>query len=700
MASSKTVPGPARSWIFDSVSAAAVGALAAALVESWLRLDGVMVRLAGAGYTVLGLWPALALGSMIARLALAGWLPEGTSAPPAGATGIRPLPRLPAHVLSLFVVISLSLLALGAVAWGTVAWAALNTAFHARTLAALAPMPIVACGALIAALAWPVARGLARLFHGIDARRRGRRARPLFTGWRVGLFIAAVALAAALLLLRFLRVQIGLPLWPIAAPLLAMAMAPALALAAAAAWHLAAARLGRLRAAGRIASLVAAAATAGALWLRATEPALLLDVWGHPVLAATVIGRVHSLEALRGDLNPAAVALAPLPGVTTHPDVVLITIDTVRADRVPPQNPAAAMPTLAGLVARGAVFTRAFAPSSTTRRSLPSLVTSLAPTRVRGRMSGWALQLDPRHVLLAERFAAAGYETAGFLCCDHFWARSAERDMGWSRGLQTLQLTRDGAQLAEQARRWLAERAASAPAGAPTGAARRPLFVWVHLLEPHEWNGGALLLPPAAEVLPRYDATLARVDAMVATVMGGLARSPRPPLVAITSDHGEGLGEHGAVFHSANLYNSLLRIPLVIAGPGVVPAQHAEVVSLLDVAPTLIELAGFAPPPPPVYEGRSLAQLAQGRRQSDDEGGYAYAAMLPDHDVTERREAIVRGRWKLISSRRGLELYDYIADPKEETNLAGSAPQRAELWQLLMLRRGIDERSPFTPLAR
>src|SRR5690606_38920534 len=111
----------------------------------------------------------------------------------------------------------------------------------------------------------------------------------------------------------------------------------------------------------------------------------------------------------------------------------LITIDTVRADATPPYGGSAEMPALAALGERGAVFSWAFAPSNVTRRSIPSMVIGLAPNRIRGRVVGWALRVDPRHVLLAERLRAGGYETAGFMCCAGFW--SPEVRTGLQRGL-------------------------------------------------------------------------------------------------------------------------------------------------------------------------------------------------------------------------------------------------------------------------
>lgn len=660
----------ARRWSLPSLGAAAAGALIGASTEAVLRVDGIATQLASLGYAVLGMWPTLAMALLIARLLRLGWTPPVVNQ----GSGAR--------WLAVAIVGVLALIALGWTAWFTVVWATFHTAFKPNTLALLLPIAVVGCGALVLAAAWPCTRALTHALVLVDARWQKRHGVALLTGRRVAVAMASAVASALAALGYVIRLRLG-------AIDLAFALAPLLAVLVAVIfqhWLVATRRYAVAVAACAVASTAVVVGFA----VRSTDPAQLLDAWAQPTIASEVIERVHSLEALRGSVSPAAAALLAHPGVD-HPDVVLITIDTFRADRAPPLGASATMPTLAALAARGTAFTRAFAAGNVTRRSLPSLVTSLAATRVRGQMYGWALRLDPRHVLLAERFAASGYQTAGFLCCEGFWAPA--RKLGLNRGLQVLQLTEVGETLAEQARSWLAGRRAAGE--------RRPLFLWMHFMEPHKWNGSSVLLPAPEQVRAQYDATLTRVDAMLATVFEGLASSPaRPTIIAITADHGEGLGDHGAAYHSTNLYNSQLQIPLIIAGPGVVAQTAAEVVGLVDVAPTLIDLAGFQVPPAPQFEGRSLAGLLRGQRASDDDGGYAFAAMIPDRVVQERRSAVMRGRWKMISSAAGLELYDTLNDPGELRNLANTAPQAAEMKKLLDARKDLDAQSPFGKLSR
>ena len=146
-------------------------------------------------------------------------------------------------------------------------------------------------------------------------------------------------------------------------------------------------------------------------------------------------------------------------------------------------------------------------------------------------------------------------------------------------------------------------------------------------------------------------------------------------IVIVTADHGEGLGEHGQPYHSTDLYNSQIRVPFVVAGPGIKPGRVSETISLTDLTPTVLELAGFVPPSGRMMDGRSLADLARGTRESVPDSGLAFAAMIKDRSNPGGVTALVRGRWKMIDNGSSLELYDVHADPDEKSNLATTRPQ-------------------------
>jgi arylsulfatase A-like enzyme len=372
------------------------------------------------------------------------------------------------------------------------------------------------------------------------------------------------------------------------------------------------------------------------------------------------------------------------PGAA-HPDVVLVTHDTVRGDLTPPLGGAAEMPNLAGLAGEGAVFEWAFSPGNVTRRSLPSLATGRSPPRVLGRVAGWALKLDPRHVLLAERFAAAGYDTAGFFCCDsHFGARHA---LGLERGFEHVEIAYGAGELAARLARFLAARRSD-----------RPLYVWMHFIEPHNWEKDHPATAEARSARQRYMLALAEVDRHLGAVLAAAwapARRARTVL-AVTADHGESLGDHRSRTHAKTLFNSEVRVPLVIAGPGIAPRRIRRPVGLVDLAPTLLDLAGFVPPGMPEMDGVSLAPVLAGERAGIDDGA-AYVVQMPDRSVKNGLRAVVVGRFKLIvdGEDRPVGLYDYVADRAETRDLAAANPDVvARLQAELRRRTTIDRVAP------
>ena len=430
-----------------------------------------------------------------------------------------------------------------------------------------------------------------------------------------------------------------------------------------------------------------AAALTAALWLRYQRPAAMLEIWGEAHVSGLAVDTLWDVSRLRG---PAA---APRPRAgASHPDLVLITIDTVRADHTPLYGGTAEMPALVGLAAEGTVFDWAFSPSNVTRRSLPAIALGVSAPRLRGRVAGWALKLDPRHVLLAERLRAAGYDTAGFFCCgSHF---GAEHKLGLIRGLDHVELEKDGVKLSHMAARWLAARAARRP--------RRPLFLWVHFIEPHMWAHAHRTANGSHAVGPRYDLGLADADRALGTLLQSVWSAPRRDhtYLIVTADHGESLGDHGFPYHSTLTYDSETHVPLVAVGPGIPRRRIEHVTSLVGVAPTLLDLAGFVPPGMPWMDGHSFAPLLLGKVTDTPHAGEAYIAMVRDRSVPYGERALVEGRYKLIARDKGatehLELYDVVADPGEHHDLVRSRPELvARLRPRLEARRALDEVDPF-----
>ncbi|HEX2687243.1 MAG TPA: sulfatase [Kofleriaceae bacterium] len=665
---------PALRWLVPSAVASCAGALVAGLVEG--ADAGIVGAVATSGFLALVAVPALLAASAIVRGIVMAWQPGELGRQLVDADGAAP------RLAGWAGVIGLGLVALGAAMFQSV-WALyMHTAFKPLTMSFLEPAFAIATMLAILALSRPVARLFAWIAHRLDERwrRRGRR-----TLLRPRIILATAGLSALAMVYALWWIVVRPRIGPLDTSLL---HAPLAGLAAAGGMHAVWPRLGRARPVVGIGAAVATVAVlAIAVIATFSRPSLTLEIWGDRPLAGLAIEALFDLEALRARISLAEFRPTARPGAA-HPDILLITIDTVRADHTPPYGGQADMPALRDLAARGTVFDWAFSPSNVTRRSIPSMVIGLGPHRVRGRVVGWALRVDPRHVLLAERLRAGGYDTAGFMCCEGFWGK--EFHTGLERGLAHLEIDAHGPTLARRAQDWLAAR--------EHDAAQPPLFLWMHILEPHNWT--QVTGEPHKEPDRRtfYDRSLAASDRMVQDVLTALEhRAPdRTPIVIVTADHGEALGEHGQRFHSTDLYNAQIRVPLVIAGPGIKPQHVPETVSLTDLVPTVLDLAGFVPPPGPSLDGRSIAELATGVRAGDPDGGVAFAAMIKDRSNPGGLTAVIRGRWKLVDNHANLELYDTRKDPDEHDNVLGQHPQEAaELRTLLDARTAAAAVSPF-----
>jgi arylsulfatase A-like enzyme len=660
-------------WLWPSLPATALALVVAGVAESLRAGDAPLALATSVGLATAYAGPPALGASLVLRGLWLGWRPVELGErlrEPGGAS-----PRLWAWLAYL----AIAAAALATVTRVAVLSVARMTAFKPLGVSLLMPLFVVPAALVLVALSRPCVDGLAALVRHADARLARRLGRPVATA-RVGL-IGALCLTVILPLAAwyiFVKPRIGFVDTRVALyPAIAVVLVPV-------AHRLVRRRHGRALAAASVG--VAVAAMAAALWVRTSRPVLILDIWDRPTVASEAIDRLIDLEAMRRELSVKAFRPVERPGAT-HPDVILITFDTVRADRTPLLGGPAAMPHLAGLGQRGVVFEWAFSPGNVTRRSLPSLATGASPSRIRGKVRGWALRLDPRHVVVFERFRAAGYATAGFLCCEGFF--DPKRRLGLTRGIDHLVIDRDGATLAAEARAWFEARRAAGD--------RTPAMVWLHFIESHNWYEESREIAAQSD-RARYDHVLGKVDGFLGSVLAGFDSVPaaQSPIVVVTADHGEGLMDHAHAFHSSDLYNSQTRVPLVISGPGITPGRRREPVALVDLAPTLLDLAGFEPPGMPQMDGRSLADLVTGRRADDPDGGFAYAEMVRDRFVSKEVRSLVRGRWKLIDAGGQSELYDIRSDPDERRDLTRipSPPPELSKMRAAMLRRLRDDRIP------
>ena len=649
-----------------TAAAVCLGAVATGAFEA-ITAHGPIDALATIGFVAMIALPVFAVVALVGRALVAAWQPRAAIAYFVEDNGAAPA------LAGWIVAAGLGLASLGGSLFVSTVVLGANTPFKPLTVGFASGAVTAIAALLIVAVTLPLARLFTRVARAVD--RRGV-LRP-----RTILVATAVVLLAG-----------GYALWRLAvAPRLGPLelggfVAPVIGLVVVGVGHVV---VRRRRLVGALAALVIAAALGTAAYARLADPMLTLAIWGERPVAGFAVDHLFDLDAIRNNVTLAMFRPTATAGAA-HPDIVLVTIDTVRADHTPPYGGKADMPVLSSLASRGATFEWAFSPSNVTRRSIPSMVIGLAPNRLHGRVVGWALRVDPRYVLLAERLHAAGYDTAGFMCCYGFWA--PEVHTGLQRGLEHIELEPNGHQLAKLARSWIGARELRTPG--------KPLFVWMHILEPHNWTATTGEPHNDDERQRFYDRALQQADSMVAELLTsfGDRRPEQAPIVIVTADHGEALGDHGQPFHSTDLYDSQTHVPLVIAGPGIEHVRIPETVSLVDLVPTIVQLAGFEAPSGPSIDGRSLAELATGRRAPDPEGGVAFAAMIRDRSNPGGVVAIVHGRWKLIDNDGREELYDVHLDPSEKQNLIADPRGAAvlpELRALLHERVAAGDRSPF-----
>lgn len=365
--------------------------------------------------------------------------------------------------------------------------------------------------------------------------------------------------------------------------------------------------------------------------------------------------------ALLGALLLITLAAAPSP----RPDVLLITIDTLRADSVGfAGNRGVQTPVLDRLAAAGRVFTDAHAHNVVTLPSHVNILTGLYPYE-HGIRDNTGFRLSGDIPTLATVLRDAGYATGAFV-----GSYPLDSEFGLDRGFQVYDdRTTRGASDDEFG---MAERRGDEVVAAALewwkAKQGGPRFLWVHLYDPH-----APYAPPEP-FASRYRQTpylgeVAATDSFLAPLLGPLLDRPdgKTPsaLVVVTSDHGEGLGEHGEATHGLFAYESTLKVPLVVWGPGVKPGRDGRPARHVDIFPTVLQTVGVkAPPFRAERAGRSLL-TAPGPELT-----LSYFEALSAN--LNRGWAPLRGvlrQGRKVIALPVPELYDLAKDPGESKNL-------------------------------
>ena len=374
------------------------------------------------------------------------------------------------------------------------------------------------------------------------------------------------------------------------------------------------------------------------------------------------------------------------------PSIILISIDTLRADHLSCYGYGRVeTPHLDAFTQGGTLFSAANSQVPLTLPSHLTLLTSTYPFFNGVEDNGETV--PPNTVTVATLFKSRGYRTGAFV-----GGFPLDRRFGLALGFDVYDSTfnevpeigsdeikRLGAEVVAAANKWLDANSNS------------PLFLFLHLYDMHEpYN-----LPASygARFGTGYDAELRYVDEQIGVFWDSLRRHNllERSLVILTSDHGESLGEHGETTHGYFIYQSTLWVPLIVhwpAGSGSFPAKIDEPVGLMDVAPTILQIAGL--PQPAGSQGRSLMELWRSGAPKTTRDVYSENLSLHKQFGCSPLRALRTGRYKYIDAPKP-ELYDLATDPGETRNLY--AQQRslalASKQKLAVLRARYQGRRPL-----
>lgn len=366
-----------------------------------------------------------------------------------------------------------------------------------------------------------------------------------------------------------------------------------------------------------------------------------------------------------------------------RPNILIVTFDTTRADHIGAYGfEGARTPVVDRLAAEGVLFESAYSSIPLTAPSHATILTGKFPMAHGVRDNGLFV-LAPDQQTLAEILKARGYRTGaaiggfpllaryglnqGFDFYDDRLSPAYDNPLAGPRKRDAFSFEeRSAARVNEAVLDWL---------GQSKGA--EPFFLWVHYYDPHR---------PYAPPVPYdqlfadrlYDGDIAYTDESLGTLLDRLKRDGlyENTLVVMTSDHGEGLGEHQELTHSYLLYDSTLHVPLVMRGPGVAPGRRVGGrVRLVDIAPTVLDALDI--PVPADMQGRSLEPFLAGNAPPPVERTHYAETLSPrlSQNWGELR-ALLEGRWKYVHGPKP-ELFDLAADPRELHDLSASRPDQA-----------------------
>ncbi len=389
---------------------------------------------------------------------------------------------------------------------------------------------------------------------------------------------------------------------------------------------------------------------------------------------------------------PPVEAPPPAARLVPRPNIILITIDTLRADRVGYVGyPRPTTPALDRLAHRGLRFTWAFSQGPQTKASMPSMFIGRYYSEVERSPDLWA-SVHAENVTLAERLRDGGYHTGG-IPSHRFFLPGYGLDQGFTdwdtsivrRFQKRIPHVISGHLVTDAALKWLAARPLD-----------DPFFLWLHYIDPHHFYQDHADIDYGDGPEELYDEEIRYTDRQLERLLNGLEAGPLGgrTYVIVHSDHGEGFYEHGYRYHGQHLFNDQVRVPLIIAGPGLPSRQIDQPVGLIDIVPTVLELAGLDAPDD--LQGVSL--VPYGTHATPPKHPPVFVEMVKDATHSDRR-AIIDWPWKLqygITFDEYL-LFDLSTDPDEQVDLSDDRPEVFERLRARLRQWMSEEVSPARP---
>jgi arylsulfatase A-like enzyme len=385
---------------------------------------------------------------------------------------------------------------------------------------------------------------------------------------------------------------------------------------------------------------------------------------------------------------PQASAAAEKPRGPSEPfNVLLLTVDSLRADMPWTGYSRDIAPNLTALAKQSVVYENYYSLSSYTAKSVGGFLTGRYPSTLYRDGFFFTRYYDAGNVFLTELLSQKNIATIGWHGHLYFG-----RGKGLEQGFSTWELV-PGLTFDPQTDNSITSEKMTKLGIELLGKnGDKQFFAWAHYMDPHDQYNQHKESPEfGRKGKDRYDSEVFYTDLWIGKLLDWAEQQPwwKRTAVIISADHGEAFGEHGMYKHAFEVWNELIHIPLIIKAPGVEPRHITERRSAIDLAPTIFELMGQTPAAE--FMGKSMVPELYGAPPNNRE---PIVSELTEDSHNPPRRAIIQGDYKLITFGAGAKylLFNLKTDPGEQTDLSKTEPEKLE--EMKALSKGFYEKLP------